>query len=397
MNIFMVGEFYEPNLIGGAEIQAMRRAQGLVRLGINVTVLSFDSDKGKVEETINGVRIIRYHVKTHKAKMLSLSIPIAKALARHQQEADIFHLYNTHPLPGGGLYKVTGGKKKVVATLENYSGFCPVSTAMYGRCDLHCRYSCLRRSSNTAVEKIIAIPYSCSYPFLGMLSKRLDRYLAVSEYVRKEYISHGFQASRIEVLPNSINVDSYAKTPREPHDGVNILYVGRMSQEKGVETLMKAFQRVSRTYENTRLLLVGDGPFLNRCRLLAREIGVETSVVFTGHLGHEMLDYYYSIADVFVHPALFHEPFNLTLLEAMAHDIPILVSNVGSLSNIVKDAGIAFDMGNVEDLVDKLSFLIADSARMNTLARKCKPVLAEYDDSRVLGTLVRMYESMIDN
>src|SRR5881396_2456089 len=145
MNIFMVGEFYDPHLIGGAEIQAMRRAQGLVRMGLDVTVISFDSDRGKVEETIGGVRVIRYHISTHKAKMLSLAIPIAKALRRHENEADIFHLYNTHPLPGGGFYKIWGGKKKVIASLENYSGFCPVSAAMYGTCDLSCRYSCLTR------------------------------------------------------------------------------------------------------------------------------------------------------------------------------------------------------------------------------------------------------------
>src|SRR5439155_7595927 len=117
MNIVMVGEYYNPNLIGGAEIQAMRRAEALVRMGEKVTVISFDGNLKKQKETINGVKVIRYHAPTHKAKMLSLALPIARALRKHEKDADLYHLYNTHPLPAAGLYKISGGRKPVFANL----------------------------------------------------------------------------------------------------------------------------------------------------------------------------------------------------------------------------------------------------------------------------------------
>ena len=392
----MVGEYYSPNLIGGAEVQAMRRAEGLAKMGVDVTVVSLDSNKGTtVNETTNGVKIIRYAIRTHKGKMLALSLPVAKVLAKHAHEADIYHLYNTHPLPGGGLYKLQGGKKKVIATLENYGGYCPVSTAMAGNCNFSCRYSCLSKSSVNLKEKFISIPYALVYPVIEALSRKLDGYIAVSEYVMQQYAARGFDANRIRVIPNSIDTNDYGKRPKIAHDGINILYAGRMSKEKGVDVLLRAFQRISSNYQDTRLILVGDGPLLESYRLLTKELGIENKVVIAGFTSNELLEYYFSIADVFVHPALWHEPFGITLLEAMAHGVPVLASNVGSLSSIVKDAGLVFDMGSVEDLTNKLAALIENKNSINGLVTRCKTVVTDYSDYKILKTLIDTYESII--
>ena len=397
MNIFMVGEYYSPNLIGGAEVQAMMRAEGLARTGQKVRVISFDSNKGTIiEETINGVKVTRYPIRTHKAKMLALSMPVAQALWKHEHEADIYHLYNTHPMPGGGLYKASGGKKKVIATLENYGGFCPVSTAMSGNCDFLCRYSCLSRSSISTVEKVIAFPYASAYHFIELLSKKLDGFIAVSEYVRQKYAQHGFNPNKIRVVPNSIDINNY-KQPKAEHSGINILYVGRMSIEKGVDVLIRAFKRISETYDYARLVLVGSGPLLESYIALASKLGIQGKVTFTGHASNEIREYYYSIADVFVHPALWHEPFGMTLLEAMAHEVPVVVSNVGSLRQIVKDAGLIFDSGSVEGLASQLAYLIEDRNRINGLLAKCKSVVKDYSEGEILETLTQIYESMINN
>jgi hypothetical protein len=78
----MVGEHYYPNIIGGAEVQAIRRAEGLAKLGLKVMVISFDSNKSTVQETINGVKIFRYNLQTHKGKMLSLLLPVSRVLKK---------------------------------------------------------------------------------------------------------------------------------------------------------------------------------------------------------------------------------------------------------------------------------------------------------------------------
>jgi alpha-maltose-1-phosphate synthase len=391
MNVVMLGEYYKPNLIGGAEIQAMRRAEGLVKMGLKVMVVSFDSNTGTIEETINGVKVVRHQLLTRKGRMLSLSLPVFRALKKYEAVADVYHLYNVYPLSGGGLYKLMGGKKPVIISLENYGGFCPISTAMYGQCDLFCRYSCLKRASNNTTERIFSFPYSCIFPTMRYLSKKVDKYIAVSDHVKQEYTRWGFDSNKIIVIPNSIDTRGFVNFHKEMHDGINILYLGRMEEAKGVPVLIDAFKIISKSYENAKLILVGDGPSLNSHRMLAHQYGLENKIIFAGHQNQEMTSYYYSLADIFVHPAIFNEPFNLTLLEAMGHQVPILVSDVGSLKKIVKDAGISFRKGDPKDLASKLILVIENKHKLIELSKRSKQVLSEYDDQLVFKAILEVY------
>ncbi len=394
MNVVMLGEYYKPNLMGGAEIQAMRRAEGLAKMGLKVMVVSFDSNTGTREETINGVKVIRHQLLTHKGRMLSLSLPVFRALKKYEVVADVYHLYNIYPLSGGGLYKLMRGKKPVIASLDNYGGFCPISTAMYGQCDLFCRYCCLKRTSNNTTDRIFSLPYSCIYPAMRYLSKKVDRYIAVSDHVKQEYTHWGFDSYKIIVIPNSIDTRRFASIHKKTHDGINILYLGRMEEAKGVSILIDAFKIISKSYENAKLILVGDGPLLNRYRLLALQDGLENKIIFAGHQNQETTSYYYSLADIFVHPAIFNEPFGITLLEAMAHQIPILVSDVGSLKNIVKDAGISFRKGDAKDLASKLITVIENKHKMIEMSKRSKQVLTEYDDQLAFKAILEVYNEV---
>src|SRR5215210_2232602 len=110
-DVIMLGEYYySPNRIGGSEVKAMRRAESLVKTGLSVTVITFDRSGGKKEEIINGVKVIRYDVITHLAKTLSLSLPVVQALRKNEKETQLYHIYNVHPLAGGGLYRMTRGR-----------------------------------------------------------------------------------------------------------------------------------------------------------------------------------------------------------------------------------------------------------------------------------------------
>ncbi len=365
-----------------------------MKMGLDVKVISFDSNKGKTTQTINGVDVIRYQIKTHKARILSLMLPVANALKKHEHETDLYHVYNVHPLAGAGLYKIMGGKTPILANLDNYGGFCPVSTAMHGKCGTFCRYSCLRRHSSNILERFLALPYALVFPFLKLLSRRVDRYIAPSDYVRNEYVRYEFDPNRIIVVPHSINMDASFNNCKVTHETINILYVGRMSNEKGVDVLINAFHRVACVFPNVRLVLVGDGPMLNEYHLLTEQIGISDRVQFTGYLKYNEVEHYYRIADIFVHPARWHEPFNVTLIEALAHEIPIVVSDVGSLKQIVREAGIASTKGDVEDLANKLALLIEDQSKMIEMSKRCRDVVSEYSDDRILKNLVDIYNQM---
>jgi glycosyltransferase involved in cell wall biosynthesis len=397
-DVIMLGEYYFPNTIGGAEIQAMRTAEGLVKTGLSVTVISFDRNGGKKEEIINGVNVIRYNMITRRAKMLSLSLPVVQALRNNEKKTQLYHIYNVHPLAGGGLYRVTRGKNPVIATLDNFSGYCPTSEAIYNKCDLLCRYSCLSDFSKSATEKVLSMPYAGIYPLLTSLTKKVDKYVAVSEHVRQEYIRRGYNGDRIIVIPNSIDIDKIGNGVRRSHEFRNILYVGRMTPPKGVDILIRAFHKASRQYHDLRLILVGDGQELNRYRSLIKNLGIESKVTVTGFLSGDVLWYYYSIADLFVNPSIAGtEAFGITLLEAMRYRIPCLVADTGGCKNVIKDAGITFRDRDEEDLMRKMILILNNNQESLALSAKCKDVLSEYSEEKIVKSLVKVYDDLRKN
>ena len=397
-DVIMLGEYYFPNNIGGAEVQAKRRAEGLVKTGLSVTVLSFDSKGGKREEIINGVKVIRYDLITHAAKMLSLSLPVVQALRKNEKETSLYHIYNVHPLAGGGLYRMTGGRNPIIATLENFGGYCPTSTAIYKKCDLFCRYSCLSDFSRSTGEKVLSMPYAGIYPLLTSLTKKVDKYIAVTEHVRQEYIKHGYNEDRIIVIPNSIDIDKIGNGVKTSHEGRNILYVGRMIAPKGVDILIRAFHKASRHYDDLRLILVGDGQELNQYRSLIKDLGIESKVIITGFVIEDALWYYYSIADLFVYPSIAgFEAFGITLLEAMRYHIPCVVPDTGGGKEVIKDAGITFKDRDEEDLMKKMTMILNDNQKLLALSARCKDVLSEYSDEKVVKSLVKIYDDVRKN
>ncbi len=397
-DVIMLGEYYFPNMIGGAEVQAMRRAEGLLKTGLSVTVISFDRNGGKKEEIINGVKVIRYDAITHTAKMLSLSLPVLQALKKNEKETQLYHIYNVHPLAGGGLYRMTRGKNPVIASLENFGGYCPTSTAIYKKCDLLCRYSCLSDFSRSTSEKILSMPYAGIYPLLTTLTKKVDKYIAVTEHVRQEYIKHGYDDERIIVIPNSIDIDKIGDGVRRSHDYRNILYVGRMVSPKGVDILIRAFHKACSHYPDLRLILVGDGPELNHYRSLVNNLGIESKVIITGFVTEPMLWYYYSIADLFVYPSIAgFEAFGITLLEAMRYRIPCLVPDTGGGKEVIKDAGITFRDQDEEDLMKKMMLILNDNQKSIALSGRCKDTLNEYSDEKVVKSLIKVYDDLRKN
>jgi glycosyltransferase involved in cell wall biosynthesis len=397
-DVVMIGDYYFPNKIGGAEIQAARRAEGLVKAGLSVTVISFDRNGGKKEEIINDVKVIRYDIMTHKAKMLSLSLPVLQALRKNEKETQLYHIYNVYPLAGGGLYKMTGGRNPVIATLENFGGYCPTDSTIYKKCNLLCRYSCLSDSSRSRTEKVLSMPYAGIYPLLTSLTKKVDKYIAVSRHVRQEYIKQGYNEDRIIVIPNSLDINKFGDGVRRSHEYRNILYVGGMNFTKGVDILIRAFYKAYRHYHDIRLILVGKGEELNQYKSLIKNLSIESKVIVTGSVPEDVVLYYYSIADLVVNPSIAgSEAFGITLLEAMRYGIPCLVADSGGCKEVIRDAGVTFRDRDEEDLMEKMMLILNDNQKLLALSARCKEVLSEYSNEKVVKSLIKVYDDLRKN
>lgn len=377
-------------------------AAGIAERGHEVIALTFDSNK-TVEESMSGVKVIRYRsIKglTDTAQTLTLIPQVGQAMKQWQSRIDLFHVYNMFSLPGAGVYKVFGGRKPVVATLNSYTGFCPLSSALCpsNRCNFAHRMKCLAESRG-AVHRVLAVPYAAVYPILISFMKRADRYIALSQVVKDMYVEHGYNADRIDVIPNFVEGRIESSTPRVAgkQPTFNILYVGKLHRGKGVDILIQAFCNLTKANLGVQLTIIGDGPQGKALRRLVGGLEIDDQVVFAGEVLHEDIWQYYQAADVFVHPAILAEPFGRTILEAMQFSLPLIVSNAGAPPEIIGDAGLVFEKGNVEDLTGKLGLLYRDEKLRHKLSSNCSKVLRNYDRDKILDKITTLYQQVLDS
>ena len=167
--------------------------------------------------------------------------------------------------------------------------------------------------------------------------------VAPSESVAEIMHSWGIQG-KIRVIPNGVEVERFANpaspvTKAElqlPGDAVTALYIGRMSGEKSVDRLLRLFRYVAAEYAQLYLILVGDGPDLDELRTLARELGLEDRVRFTGSVPYTRIPDYLSGADFFVSASM-SEVHPLTFIEAGAAGLAAVGIRSPGVTDIIRD------------------------------------------------------------
>lgn len=400
MKIAFISPVYFPSQYGGA-LSLKLLAEGIAERGHEVIVFAFDGNK-MTEKSVSGIRLVRYQ----RIKRLANIAPSPKLVPRvtsvmrqWQNKVDLFHIYNTSPLVGAGIYKILGGRKPVVATLNAYGGFCPLSRAMCptNNCRFTQRVGCLAKGRKPR-QIALAIPYAAIYPVLISLMKRADRYIALSQVVKEKFVAHGYAEEKIDVIPNfteeQIN-PSGLEVAHKPHI-FNILCVGRLPKEKGVDILVRAFSELAKVNPKVQLTIVGKGPEEEALKKLVSHLEMDKQVFFAGEVPHENIWQYYQNADVFVHPATWAEPFGRIILEAMQFDLPLIVSNAGAPPDIIGDAGLVFKKGNVDDLAQKLELLYKDERLRQKLSSNCPKILQNYNRDKIIDRIIALYQQVLD-
>jgi D-inositol-3-phosphate glycosyltransferase len=183
--------------------------------------------------------------------------------------------------------------------------------------------------------------------------KHADCVVATSPQEEEMLRSLVSQEGRIDVIPCGTDIENFYAIPRtdarqklglKPTDEV-VLYVGRFDPRKGIETLVRSCalvkQQDSSNGENLRIVIVGgsdseksDGQERQRIEDLVHELGLAENTIFAGRVGHDLLPFYYTAADVCVIPS-HYEPFGLVAIEAMACGTPVVASDVGGLKYTV--------------------------------------------------------------
>jgi phosphatidylinositol alpha-mannosyltransferase len=229
--------------------------------------------------------------------------------------------------------------------------------------------------------------------FAGQLAAKLHGRIAVSGAAR-HFISRYFPGE-YTIIPNGVDLDRFADAEpfEELRDGtINILFVGRFEERKGLIHLLKAYHRLRKRKVDARLLVIGTGP---KAREYRRFVGLRQirDVEFLGRVSDDHKARYFASADIFCAPATGQESFGIVLLEAMAAGVPIVASDIHGYKRVVQRGvqGLLVEPRNPRALAAALYALANDEEQRHRMGEAGRALAPEYSWDRVTERIVDFY------
>src|SRR6202048_1176026 len=307
------------------------------------------------------------------------------------EKPDLLHCHNIyHQLTPSIINAASRLNTPVVLTLHDYKPVCPVYTQLWrGQSCTKCsegRFEALliQRCADGSIGRSALLWAEARYHAAVRSYQRVDRFIAPSRFMRDAVVRRSGE-DKVVHIPNGIDTSRIEVSGKD--EGF-VLYLGRFSPDKGVETLLRGHAADNAAW---RLVVAGTGPLLED--LQSRF----TLAEFTGHLTGKALETRLREASVVVVPSEWHENSPLSILEAMAHAKPIVASRIGGIPELVRDrkTGLLFEPKDMRQLVECIRVLLGGSYLRGTRGRQARRIAeTEYSLERHGATLLSLYESL---
>lgn len=194
------------------------------------------------------------------------------------------------------------------------------------------------------------------------------RVIAVSQLTKNVLVRrYSVPGSKVEVVYNGVDLEP---TQGEHSTGIQskdkiVLYFGRITYQKGPEYFIYAAKRVLDYLPDVKFVVAGSGDQAKRMIELAAELGIGHKVLFTGFLRGKDIQRVFAMADLYVMPSV-SEPFGIAPLEAMGHDVPVLISKSSGVSEVLVHA-LKVDFWDIDDMADKIIAVLRHPPLSKTL------------------------------
>jgi len=195
------------------------------------------------------------------------------------------------------------------------------------------------------------------------------RVVAVSHLTRNLCIHHyGVDPSKVEVVYNAIDINGNGfdeEKYRIHKDEKIVLFLGRITMQKGPEYFLAAARKVLEVMDNVKFVMAGSGDMIRRIVEMAAAMGIGHKVLFTGFLRGADVEKVFKLADLYVMPSV-SEPFGIAPLEAMSHDVPVLISKQSGVSEILTHA-LKVDFWDINEMANKIIAVLRHPPLASTL------------------------------
>lgn len=337
MTILMAHNYYQQS---GGEDQVFAAEAALLE-SRGHRVVRFEEHNARIRNRSAGVIAIDAVWNSNSAHLLTELV--------RREKPDIVHFHNTFPLISpAAYYAVQREGVPVIQTLHNFRLLCPGATLF--RDGAVCEECMDRRSLRPAMaHKCYRGSRPATAAVATMLTvhraartwhRKVDRYIALSEFARRKFIVGGLPANRIVVKPNFVSPDPGVGQG----SGGYALFVGRLAAEKGISVLVSAWKELS----NIPLLVVGGGPL--------EGTKWPPGVNWMGRQSRDKVLSLMRGAYTLIFPSQWYEGAPMTIVEAFACGLPIIASNLGTMAEQVahERTGLLFNPGDATDLARKV-------------------------------------------
>jgi glycosyltransferase involved in cell wall biosynthesis len=312
-----------------------------------------------------------------------------------RERPDMVHVHNTLPLISPAVYYAARAERvPVVQTLHNYRLLCPNALLFRdGRICEDCVgkrvpypavvHACYRgsRAASAAVAAMLA-----AHRALGTWTEQVNLFIALTEFAKRKHVDGGLRAEMISVKPNFVDPDPGVGSG----DGGYALFLGRLSPEKGINTLLAAWRELGSVMP---LKVVGDGPLA--CDVSAAAAASDR-IEWLGHRTPEEITPLLARARFLVCPSECYETFGRVVIEAFAAGLPVIATDVGSVGSLVKhgSTGLHFRSGDAMALASTVAWACAHPGEMQAMRRQSRGEYeARYTADRNYTMLMDAYQS----
>lgn len=361
MKIAQVCPFYYPRR-GGVETVVKEYSERLVKRGHEVFVYTTDGSwRSPWVEDINGVKVHR---------SIRIPLPIFKSLSPAfllpfklwRANVGLIHIH------ANKYFSTDAGA--LVAKLKNIPLVYSPHAGTFGK-------SLFGRIYNQTI---------------GRLALSADVIICVSEHEKRLVESSGVKVKHFEVVPNGVDLNKYEGLPTK--DQKMVLYVGRLSLHKGLDTLVKAASLVLKRIPEAKFVIAG-----RKSGSWKFEVGglAKASLVILGEVSEEEKISLMRKASVFCLPSR-SEAFGIAVIEAMGAGCPVVVSDIPALTEIIEHekTGLVFPVDNEQLLADRIVAILSNKDFGQKLAESARNVVEEkYDWERIVDRLEEIYTRVV--
>jgi len=373
MKILQIHNEYK--FFGGEDTVVQMERDLLIKKSHSVTQL-IRSNKEEIKNIYDNYYILKnLHYSKKSIQILNEKIDI-------NNPPDIVHIHNLFPLWTYSVFDIIKKNKiPIIMTLHNYR----IVWDYFGILDKELvNYGFFRNS------KIKTIIVSKLISKKKELLNYVDKFITFTEFTKNELLKSGLSKQKFVIKPNFLNKKKIEI--KKFNNKNNVIYASRISEEKGIKTLLRAWQNL-----DIKINIYGDGPLLDEVK---KGNNSNKNLIFHGSQDRKIIENEISNSKILVFPSEWYECMPMTILEAFRAGTLVIASNIGSIGHIIKDKhnGILFEPGNHKDIEKKINWALNNSDKSNIITKNAlNDFNSKYNEESSYERLLEIYREVITN